>query len=417
MNESQYIQKVRQMIGDFKAADRQRKEEEAKAKDSYESECKASEAELNQMRREEENAKLSYENECRAAEAELHKRRRTFRISISIVTIILILIISIIGYSIYTNNKLKTHYAAAVEAFKMKNLGKAREEFEKVFAIKKNYKNALNLLKETYSQEFQNYSNEDRPTITVLETMEFIWIPGGCFKMGSSQYEPGHLPDEEPVHEVCVDGFWIGKTEVTNKQYRKYIPWHDSRRFDRNTMNQNDQPVAFVNWNEAKLFAKWLTQNNKEGYKFRLPTEAEWEYAARAGTTTSRFWGDDPDKACKYANVFDKTTELISLTYSAHNCDDGYAVSASVGSFLPNPFGLYDMLGNVWEWCEDVYSEDAYIKHNFINPIYRGSGSKCVIRGGGWNSFQRHIRCACRYSLEATNRGRFSTGFRLVMTK
>lgn len=403
MNESQYIQKVRQMIGDFKAADRQRNEEEAKARHTYETECQKANAEF------------------RNVQKEIQQKRERKRFVITGIIIVTVILISAIGYSIYTTNrtsKLKTHYAAAVEAFKMKNLGKAREEFKKVFAIKKNYKNALNLLKETYSQEFQNFSNEDRPTITILETMEFIWIPSGCFIMGGSSNEKGRK-DEELLHIVCVDGFWIGKTEVTNGQYRKWKKEHNSGNSKGRSLNDDNQPVVNVNWEDAKAFAVWLTIHNRDRYKFRLPTEAEWEYAARAGTTTSRFWGDDTDNACKYANVGDENQKEYAreqiLHLGLHNCDDGYIFSAPVGSFRPNGFGLYDMLGNVWEWCEDIYSIDAYKKHSLVNPIYNGPGTTYVLRGGSWGFPPQYVRSASRIGLESKQ---FTdVGFRLIMIK
>lgn len=108
-----------------------------------------------------------------------------------------------------------------------------------------------------------------------------------------------------------------------------------------------------VSWYDATNFAKWLSKET--GQKFRLPTEAEWEYTARAGTKTSRFWGNNPDEACQYANVADLTVKKRWATWIVHNCEDNYLVAAPVGSFNPNGFGIYDMLGNVWEWVQDVY--------------------------------------------------------------
>lgn len=249
--------------------------------------------------------------------------------------------------------------------------------------------------------------------------MEFVWIPGGCFKMGSPSNEPGRDADEGPVHEVCLDGFWMGKTEVTNGHYRKFNVNYDSQYYRGHSLNGDDQPVVFINWYKAKVFAKWLTEQNRSRYHFRLPTEAEWEYASRAGTTTARFWGSDPEETCRYANVADLTAKREWSYWKVHNCDDGYEVTAPVGSFEPNAFGLYDMLGNVFEWCEDVYKDNAYRDHQGKNPVYKGRGSYRVIRGGCWYSWPNGVRSAGRsdHPPEGGDQKRYRDyflGFRLV---
>ena len=139
-----------------------------------------------------------------------------------------------------------------------------------------------------------------------------------------------------------------------------------------------------VSWKEARGFAEWLSGRG-EG-RFRLPTEAEWEYAARAGTRTERFWGNDANAACRYANVYDRRGEsVLGFDWSHHDCADGYAVSAPVGSFEPNGFGLRDMLGNVWEWVRDRYGGKYYASASRQNPHGPSAGSERVGRGGGWN--------------------------------
>lgn len=247
--------------------------------------------------------------------------------------------------------------------------------------------------------------------------MAFVWVPQGCFQMGSPAVEAGRDPDEGPVHEVCLDGFWMGKTEVTNAQYRQFKTNHDSKEYRGFSMNGNDQPAVYVNWHDAKAFAKWLTDQNKGQYRFRLPTEAEWEYACRAQTTMTRFWGEDPDKACGYANVADLTSKRVRSNWEINNCTDGYFVTAPVGSLAPNAFGLYDMLGNVFEWSEDVYSEDAYRHHQRNNPIFTGDGSDRVIRGGCWYSWPAGVRCAGRSDHPPAGDHRdYFLGLRLVRT-
>lgn len=247
--------------------------------------------------------------------------------------------------------------------------------------------------------------------------MAFAWVPGGCFQMGSPSVEAGRDPDEGPVHKVCVDGFWMGKTEVTNAQYRQFKIDHVSKEYRGFSLNRDDQPVVYMSWHDAKAFAKWLNERNHKRYHFRLPTEAEWEYACRAQTATARYWGDDPDKACEYANVGDLTAEREWPYWEVNNCEDGYEVTAPVGRFKPNAFGLYDMLGNVFEWNEDIYGKDAYRNHQRNNPVFTGDGSYRVIRGGCWYSWPAGVRCAGRSDHPPNGRSRdYFLGFRLVRT-
>jgi sulfatase modifying factor 1 len=239
--------------------------------------------------------------------------------------------------------------------------------------------------------------------------MEFVWVPRGCYMMGQTESEKQYLikdagketynkyfKRELPRHEVCIDGFWMAKHEVTNRQYKLFKQGHTSKDYKGVGLNSDNQPVTYVSWNDAKAFVKWL--NNKTGHRFSLPTEAQWEYAARAGTYTIRFWGDDPDDACQYANVHDQTSKnkFSDFIWANHNCNDGYAGSAPVGSFAPNDFGLHDMLGNAWEWCEDVYDSKVYSKHSKNSPLVTSGGSARVFRGGSWGSVPWSVRPAHR---------------------
>ncbi|MBI4773070.1 MAG: SUMF1/EgtB/PvdO family nonheme iron enzyme [Deltaproteobacteria bacterium] len=281
--------------------------------------------------------------------------------------------------------------------------------------------------------------------------MEFVRVSGGCFQMGQTEAEKRYLikevgeekykewyGDELPRHEVCVDGFWTAKHEVTVDQFREFVDatgykteaeqsggcyayegeWKKkegtSWRNPPTVEQQSNHPVVCVSWNDAKAFAKWLS--GESGKKVRLPTEAEWEYAARAGTSTIRFWGDNADDACSYANVADQAAKKRWSDWTAHNCDDGYATTAPVGTYKPNPFGLYDMLGNVYEWCDDWYNKDAYSKHRRDNPIYDSGGFGRVVRGGGWYVSPGGVRCANRINFGAPDIRFFYLGFRLLRT-
>ena len=241
--------------------------------------------------------------------------------------------------------------------------------------------------------------------------IEFNSIPGGCYLMGDSVGDGD--PNERPVHEVCVADFAIGKTEITNAQYKKFNPEHNSGAAQGSSLQEDNQPVVNVTWEEAVAYAEWLSK--KSGQNYRLPTEAEWEYAARAGSNQSRFWGNNPDEACKYANVADMTAKKQWAKWTSFACDDGYAVSAPVGSFLANSYGLFDVLGNAWEWCVDVYNSEAYTKLPKNNPVYNGSGEYRVMRGGGWSNGPLGVRSSHRVGL-SPDFGHHALGFRLVKT-
>ena len=244
--------------------------------------------------------------------------------------------------------------------------------------------------------------------------MTFVWIEGGCFEMGSPEGEKDRDSDEQR-HEVCLEkGFWMGQFEVTNRQYRTWKQEHDSQNYEGHSLNGGDKPVVYVSWDDATAFAKWLTEQHGGRYTFRLPTEAEWEYAARAGTKTAYFWGNDPNDACQYANVTDKTAGNAFGWNWMITCNDSYAVTAHVGSFQPNAFGLYDMAGNVWEWCYDWYSETYYSEspeRNPEGPSLPGSGR--VGRGGSWSTVARYYRSANRDDRPPADR-LGGIGFRLV---
>jgi len=228
----------------------------------------------------------------------------------------------------------------------------------------------------------------------------FVWVPGGCFLMGSPQSEQNRSEDEGPVHEVCIDGFWMSKTVVTNAQFRQFYKDHDSTNYSGHSLNGESQPAVFVSWHDANNFTQWLTGQNGGQYNFRLPTEAEWEYACRAGSDSSRYWGEDSSRACIYENIADYTAEKQLGIKSPHECDDGYAATAPVGTFQPNAFGLHDMLGNVLEWCSDVYGVDSYVRHDRNNPqnTDESMGQSRVIRGGCWHGSASSTRCAIRRS-------------------
>ncbi|MGB5685465.1 MAG: formylglycine-generating enzyme family protein, partial [Candidatus Electrothrix sp.] len=224
--------------------------------------------------------------------------------------------------------------------------------------------------------------------------------------------------DELPRHEVCVDGFWMGKYEVTNTEYVQFLneigkrgteehPWFETEKEDSSSKIQGEvggfkvksgyerHPVNNVSWYGAVAYIEWLSKKN--GKKYRLPTEAEWEYAARAKSSYIYSGGDTLDIVAWYNGNSDGTTH-------------------PVGKKQANDFGLYDMSGNVWEWCADWYDGKYYAssskpKHNPTGP---SSGSNRVIRGGGWSGNPRIVRSAYRYRGTPGSRY-YDLGFRLAL--
>lgn len=223
--------------------------------------------------------------------------------------------------------------------------------------------------------------------------MEFVWVPGGCYQMGCDTWAGDCHADEVPTHKVCVKTFWIGRFEVTQGQWKKLMPKNPSR------FNVTDNhPVEQVSWNEVHAYIEKLNTWGGKQYSFRLPTEAEWEYAARSSGKPEKYAGaDSPENVAWFSANSDKATH-------------------PVGTKLPNGIGLYDMSGNVWEWCADSYAWNAYTMHARFDPIYREPGgiSWPVFRGGSWASNAFTVRSFRRGAHFAAHRS-LCVGFRLVI--
>jgi len=239
--------------------------------------------------------------------------------------------------------------------------------------------------------------------------MKFVEVPEGCFIMGDTHGDG--QGDEKPLHKVCLDSFLMGRHEVTNGQFRKFRPAHDSGSYEGNALNDDNQPVTGVTWYDAVEYAGWLTRLS--GRRFRLPTEAEWEYAARGGTSGRNYWGDDPYVACKNANGADQTAKTQWSDWTVTECNDGYKVSAPAGRFAANDYGIHDIMGNAWEWTNDWYDADYYFESHGKNPPGPASGKLKIPRGGGWLNASECVRAADRNGF-APDFSILFLGFRLV---
>ena len=255
---------------------------------------------------------------------------------------------------------------------------------------------------------------------TPSETSEMALIPAGSFQMGDTFNEIGGS-SERPVHTVYVDAFYMDVCEVTNAQYKAfcdaaghaYPPISGSAWYNHVPANYftdcPDYPVACVNWYDAVQYCNWRSREEgleecydedtwgcdfgKNGY--RLPTEAEWEVAARGGLEGKRYpWGDDDPYGHANHGAWNNSGE-----YRSDMIDFGYTDKRGptpVGSYAPNGYGLYDMAGNLWAWCNDWYDSGYYSKSPENNPTGPSTGTYRVLRGGSWDRNQAVVRCAIR---------------------
>ena len=299
--------------------------------------------------------------------------------------------------------------------------------------------------------------------------MNLVAIPAGEFMMGAEEdradtlnkfpyCDPKWLDGELPRHKVRITkSFYLGQYEVTLNEFLKF--YHDAKYkieaerdgkpswgYENNRLVESirfrpwdpvgwkietNHPAIYVTWNDAVAFCEWLSK--KEGQTYRLPTEAEWEYACRAGSNSRYSFGDEPEELIRFANAADADRKVgfenakiatfadgkktdTSIPFPFLSRRDGYAWTAPVGKFRPNAFGLYDMHGNAWEWCADWYAEDYYKESPVDDPQGPSAGSSRVARGGGYSSTPVNLRCAYRNDVAPSYRDSRS-GFRVVRVR
>jgi formylglycine-generating enzyme required for sulfatase activity len=291
--------------------------------------------------------------------------------------------------------------------------------------------------------------------------LKMVLIPAGEFMMGSGESAEATaaffnktygkqvltadlFEDEHPQHRVRITkSFYLGTYHVTQGQFRQFVKdtgyktdaekgeyrggngWDPEKKtlgfkakysWRNAGFEQTDEhPVVNVSWNDAVAFCKWLSK--KEGKTYRLPTEAEWEYACRAGTTTRYYSGDDPETLANVGNVADAAVkaQFADPKYT-NKANDGYVLTAPVGKFKPNAFGLYDMYGNAWQWCADWCGEDYYGTSPVDDPTGPETGQVRVLRGGSWNTGPEFARSATRNWLAPPDVMSGVIGFRVART-
>ena len=247
------------------------------------------------------------------------------------------------------------------------------------------------------------------------ECPQMVVVPAGSYRMGSPSEEEGRHADEGPVHEVTFDApFAVGRYEVT------FVEWDACARAggclrgegvaEDYGMGRGRDPVVSVSWNDAKAYVEWLSKKTEKAY--RLPSESEWEYAARAGTTTPWYWDEGQSGQCQHANGADASVRGPRRA----RCYDGYPKAAPVGSFSANGWGLHDMLGNVWEWTQDCWN-DSYAGAPADGRAWEnGDCARRVLRGGSWFSAPWDLRAANRFKRTSDLRAHIMIGFRVART-
>jgi formylglycine-generating enzyme required for sulfatase activity len=248
---------------------------------------------------------------------------------------------------------------------------------------------------------------------------QMVVIPAGAFRMGAEGGEEGR--PEGPVHDVRIArAFALAAHEVTQAQYAAFIkatghvsgtncrswdpvaktvqdrPGADWKAPAPGVVPRAEDPVGCVSWRDAKAYVAWLS--GVTGKPYRLPSEAEWEYAARAGSQSGYYWGDDPDAACGHGNLYDMDARQASISWPHVKCRDGFPGVAPVGSFPANGFGLHDMTGNVWEWAEDCYVAPFAADVPVDGSAYQVQGPcpRRAVRGGAWITQADRNRVAWR---------------------
>lgn len=261
---------------------------------------------------------------------------------------------------------------------------------------------------------------------------QMVVVPAGSFMMGSPSHEEGRNENEGPVHRVTIgQALAVGKYEVTIGEYEQFVAttghvggnscevWERGKFQKRSGVNWDApgfqkterHPVVCVSWKDVQAYVRWLSRTT--GEKYRLLSEAEWEYVARAGTATARYWGSREAGQCRYANGADQTGRDARVDGKEASCDDGQYRTAVAGTYQANRFGLYDVLGNVWEWTQDCVNSSYQGAPNNGRVWRQGNCNRRIMRGGSWLNSPLGLRSAIRAHVPADRRSS-SVGFRIA---
>jgi formylglycine-generating enzyme required for sulfatase activity len=261
---------------------------------------------------------------------------------------------------------------------------------------------------------------------------EMVVIPAGTFTMGSPDTEIGRYDDEGPQHRVTISRpFAVGKFTVSVDEFSHFV---DATGYDTGPMcysrlngdwknkkgvswkhpdyaQGTRNPAMCLNWDDSHAYARWLSEKTNATY--RLLTEAEWEYAVRANSTTPYFFGTDATKVCQYGNVADRAAKKRYPNWSVIACNDGSVFTSAAGTYQPNAFGLHDMIGNAWQWLEDCWNPSYAHAPADGSADLSGECSRHVLRGGSWDSNETMVRSANRRRNFPTLRN-FNDGLRVA---
>lgn len=331
---------------------------------------------------------------------------------------------------------LKRHTQSLQDALNNKEYEAAKKYLKEIRKINPNLIAVSNAEKILEAQSDVANQNKTVKREQHAQAGEMVKINAGTFLMGTLAGKK----DEEPQHLVTVPEFEIAKYEVTVGQFKEFVKatdyvtdaeqslhnkgcygvvdgvdfgWKIELNWRNPGFDQTDNhPVVCVSWNDAQAYIAWL--NKETASNFSLPSEAKWEYAARAGNSTNYHFGDEKAELCKYANLYDEVAQAINKYGWRHaKCNDGEAKTAKVGQYKASPYGLHDMHGNVWEWAGDCW-KSGYVDAPSNGDIYkRDECQHRVARGGSWYNIPTGVRSANRYWYKTSYRS-FNLGFRLL---
>ena len=272
------------------------------------------------------------------------------------------------------------------------------------------YRDALTLL------HMASQSAKGRAAAEAARSMKMVAVPAGSYLMGSPSSEAGRYGVEGPQHLVTIrESFAVGAYEVTFDQWDACVGDGGCAGYapDDEGWGRGERPVINVSWEDAQRFVAWLRRGTGEPY--RLLSEAEWEYAARAESITARYWGESSSAQCQHANGADQTLKRHRSDRTVASCDDGHFRTAPVATFSPNMYGLYDVLGNVWEWVEDCWNVSYQGAPNDGSAWDRGDCTRRVVRGGSYGFDPSVLRSALRIAIESGTSD-IDIGFRVAKT-